>query len=135
LSAHLEREHKKDDVWKRFSEKTAQLKTRLAQQQEAKQDAKPKQPSINSMFDHGTAYSYQNTKMHRLNTLLVYLVCKEGLPFNILGSQAFQMFVHELDPWYKLLTRQCLSARLIPEAYEKRKRKLRRNYKQYLMLP
>ena len=97
----------REEVWQRFREETAQCKTRLAQQQEKKEEAKRKQPSLSSVFERTTAYSNENPKVQRLNGLLVQLICKEGLPFNILESPAFQAFVHELDPRYKLPTRKC----------------------------
>jgi len=57
----------------------------------------------------------------RLHSLLVQLVCKEGLPFRVVESSAFKAIIAELDPRYKLPTRQALSAQLIPKKYEETK--------------
>jgi len=46
------------------------------------------------------------------------MVCKEGLPFNLVESPSFRAFVEELDPKYKLPTRKALSTTLIPERHE-----------------
>ena len=67
----------------------------------------------------------------RLHSLLVQLVCQEGLPFRVVESSAFKAFIAELDPRYKLPTRQALSAQLIPKKYEETKSDI----KQSLALP
>ena len=71
-----------------------------------------------SSFVRQTPYSADNSKLHRLNSLLVELICAEGLPLRLVESEAFQAFVRELDPRYKLPTRQALSSKLIPDKYD-----------------
>lgn len=70
-----------------------------------------------STFTPSTPYSTDNPKVQRLNSLLVKLLCKEGLPFRLVDSEAFREFVHELDPRYTLPTRQVVSAKLIPNKF------------------
>jgi hypothetical protein len=67
-----------------------------------------------------------NPKVERLNSLLVQLICKEGLPFRLLESQTFQDFVQELDPWYKLPTHQAMPSRFTPDKYEAMKNKVKK---------
>jgi len=64
-------------------------------------------------------YSGDNQKVARLNSLLVQLVCCEGLPLCLVETEAFKVFVHELDPRYALPTRR--SHALIPSKYEETK--------------
>ena len=45
------------------------------------------------------------------------MVCKEGLPFNIVESPSCRAFVEELNPRYKLPTCEALSSTLIPERH------------------
>ena len=85
---------------------------------------KRKQPTLAATYSRHTPYTADNAKVSRLHQLLVALICKEGLPFNIVESESFKAFVHELDPRYVLPTRQALSATLIPSTYEKTKNEL-----------
>jgi len=64
-------------------------------------------------------YDAANPKVHRLNDLLVALICKVGLPISLVESSEFKEFVHALDPRYVLPTHQCVSQVLIPERYKK----------------
>jgi len=78
---------------------------------------KRKQPTLAATFTRTTPYGADNDKVTRLNRLLVALICKEGLPFNLVESPHFKAFVNELDPRYVLPTRRCLSDTLIPARY------------------
>ena len=89
------------------------------------QAAKRKQPTLTATFARNTPYEDANPKVARLNSLLVDLVCKEGLSFRLIESEAFKAFVHELDPRYRLPTRQALSATLVPEKYDKVKSEIK----------
>jgi len=70
-----------------------------------------------STIHRTTPYSQENPKTQRLNDMLVAMFCTEGLPFRLLDSAAFKAFMNELDPRYKLPTRQALSKCMIPERY------------------
>jgi zinc finger BED domain-containing protein 1 (E3 SUMO-protein ligase ZBED1) len=54
----------------------------------------------------------------RVNSLLVKVVCKEGLPFRLVESKSFKAFVGELDPRYAVPTRKELSTHLLSETYD-----------------
>jgi len=83
------------------------------------QAGKHKQPTLAATFACSTPYDEANPKVARLNSLLVDLVCKEGLSFRLLESDAFKAFIQELDPRYRLPTHQALSATFLPDKYEK----------------
>jgi len=70
------------------------------------------------MYSRQAPYTADNNKVERLNSLLVDLVCKEGLLLRVVESSAFKAFVNELDPRYKVPTRQALSSTLIPMKYD-----------------
>ena len=81
------------------------------------QSLKHKQPTLLSMAQCTATYYKSNPKVHRLDALVVCLLCIEGLPFCLLESSAFIAFVAELNPRYKLPTHQALSALLIIAKY------------------
>lgn len=55
--------------------------------------------------------------MRKINKLLVQTICKDALPFYLLESDSFKLFVNELEPRYRLPTRQAMSGELIPAMY------------------
>ena len=66
-------------------------------------------------------YDPANQKVQHLNLLLVEMLCKEGLPFNLVDSPSFPAFVRELDQRYVLPSRKVVSRTLIPEKYDQTK--------------
>nr|XP_049462644.1 E3 SUMO-protein ligase ZBED1-like [Anopheles coluzzii] len=63
-----------------------------------------------------------------LDRMLLDLICKECLPFNLVESEIFKKFVYTLNPNYIMPTRKSLSNALLPSVYnqefEKAKEKL-----------
>jgi len=75
------------------------------------------QPSILTSFSKPTPFEADNSKVRKINKLLVHTICKDALPFYLLESDSFKSFVHELEPRYRSPTRKAMSAELIPAMY------------------
>jgi len=73
---------------------------------------------LTATFARVAPYAEDNPRVERLNKLLVDLICREGLPFSLVDSDAFREFVHELDPRYRIPDRHALSERLVLQRYE-----------------
>jgi len=54
------------------------------------QEKKRKQPTVAGMYSRTAPYTADNAKVDRLNTLLVELICREGLPMRLVDSNAFK---------------------------------------------
>lgn len=85
------------------------------------QDRKRKQPTLGATAARTTPYDANNPKVIRLTALLVDMLCKEALSFDLVDSPSFQAFVHELDPRYVIPGRKVVSRTLIPARYDKTK--------------
>jgi len=72
---------------------------------------------VSSTFARTTPYETANPKVARVNSFLIDVICKEGLSFRLLESASFKAFVQELDPRYRLPTRQSMSSTLVPDRY------------------
>jgi hypothetical protein len=113
LVRHLERHHKRE-----FQEYQRLQVLHEQEQKQNNEQPKRKQATLQESFQRSSTYAVDDPRVKKLNALLVNLICKEGLPFSLLESEAFKMFVLALDPRYKLPTRQAMSAQMIPDRYE-----------------
>lgn len=76
------------------------------------------QPTIAASLSKSTPFEADSSKVRKLNNLLVQTICKDALPFNLLNSDSFKLFVTELEPRYRLPTRKAMSNDLIPSTYD-----------------
>lgn len=76
------------------------------------------QPTLAASLSKSTAFEADSMKVRKLNNLLVQTICKDALPFNLLDSDSFKLFVNELEPRYRLPTRKAMSNDLIPSTYD-----------------
>jgi len=85
---------------------------------------------LTATYTRVAPYGSENPKVARLNSLLVQLVCREGLPLRLVETESFKAFIRELDPRYNLPTRQSLSQVLIPTKYDETKAQLQESIDQ-----
>ena len=76
------------------------------------------QPSVKDCFSKTVPYEKDDSKVRKLNNLLVQTICKDALPFRLVESDSFKQFVATLDPRYQLPTRKKLSSDMIPAMYD-----------------
>jgi len=88
------------------------------------------QQTIQMVLASRNPYEKTSRKAKELDNLLLSLICKEGLAFNLLDSLHFRDFVAALDPRYQVPSRTLLS-RTIPDAYTKCKTALIEEFKKY----
>lgn len=67
------------------------------------------------------------TQTDRLNTLLLALFCKLLIPFMVVERPEFIDFVNELNPNYKLPTRNTLSGVMLHRTYHEKKAEVTRS--------
>lgn len=70
------------------------------------------QMSIKQNFQNVTSFSEGGDKFNRITNSILFLICKDMQPFNIVNNDGFQHLMKTVVPLYKLPSRDTFSRRL-----------------------
>jgi len=73
--------------------------------------------SINSYFKRSTMYDNTSVKKKELDTALMWMICLDFQPYNIVEHKGFRDFVLALDPRYNLPSKHTLKYNYINKEY------------------
>ena len=73
------------------------------------------------------------TEQETCDFLLVCLLCRDYLPFQIVVSPRFKAFVYSLNPRYRLPTRAAVSSEMVPSLASRINTKLGSMFRTYRM--
>ncbi|XP_066964239.1 zinc finger BED domain-containing protein 4-like [Macrobrachium rosenbergii] len=84
-----------------------------------------KQQTLEQSLSKRTKYSKNSEKSNKLNKALPEMITTDMQPAYIVEDKGFIKFVGKLDPCYELPSRRTVMRKLLPEAYEDAKRRLK----------
>ncbi|KAF2890155.1 hypothetical protein ILUMI_16018 [Ignelater luminosus] len=64
--------------------------------------APKRQKSIMSSFEEIYAFSASDNKALKINSALIYMICKDNQPFTIVENEGFRNLIKVITPHYKL---------------------------------
>ena len=65
-----------------------------------------KQPTLQSVIEHGMYYDPKNLQAQQLNHAVVYFLTKDMQPYNSVEKPEFKAMVTKLNPQYKIPSRK-----------------------------
>ena len=79
----------------------------------------PKQPTLESVIDHGLYYDPKSTQAQQLNHAVTYFLSKDMQPYNTVEKPGFKAMIAKLNPRYKIPSRKYFADQEVPHLYNK----------------
>ncbi len=80
-----------------------------------------KQETLPKSIGKVIPYKITSQKKKKLDELVLDLITEDIQPLSVVENRAFRRFVHELDPRYEIISRKCLTYKLLPKRYNEEK--------------
>ena len=121
LIIHLKRHHgflKKPDAWKVYEElsslKEERIKTSKRKNSDVNHDEpKAKQPKIGTAFN--PPYGPHHPRQQNLNNAVASMICRDGIPTNIVARAGFKNLASQFDSRYTLPNSTTFQRKIIPD--------------------